>query len=82
MRSNGGRRRFRRILVFGLLSGCFITLVSIAVSGVFYAVSGWGALRLDWNTVYWLLAIFGLSSVSIIIAVIVYESFSAPSIRD
>jgi hypothetical protein len=82
MSSKGETPRLRRVLVFGLLSGCFVTSVAIAVSGVFYAVSGWASLRLDWSTVYWLLGIFGVSSVSIVIAVIVYESFSTPSIRE
>ena len=82
MRSNGERQKLRKALVFGLLSGCFITLVSIAVSGVLYALTGWGSLRLDWSTVYWSLAIFGVSSVSIIIGVIVYVSFCEPSTRD
>jgi len=79
VRSRGKRFNLRRVLLFGLLSGCFITLVSVAVSAVL-VLCGLVPLSPSSGRIYWLLVIFGLSSVSIIIAILVYESFCEPTI--
>jgi hypothetical protein len=61
-------------LLFGLLSGCFTSLVSIAVWGVL-AVSGLFPLPPIRHIVRLLRAILGVSPVLVIVVIIFYESF-------
>jgi hypothetical protein len=77
MHSRGERHKLRRALLFGLLSGCFITLISVAVS-VCLALSGLVPLRPSSGTISWLLGIFGVCSVTVFMAILAYESFFEP----
>lgn len=74
MRSRAERRSFRRALLFGVLSGCFVSMVSvIVVAGL--ALTGLLSLGPIPDAIYWALAIFGVSSITIILAALVYDSF-------
>lgn len=75
--SKSARYTLRRALVFGLLGGCFVTLVATAVSGIFM-LCGLESLGPISTTLYWVLAIFGVSSVTIMLAVLAYEDFLEP----
>jgi hypothetical protein len=77
MGSKSARYTFRRALLFGLVGGCFITLMSVAVAGVFM-LCGLGSLGPILTAIYWALAVFGVSSITIMLAVLVYESFCEP----
>lgn len=77
MRSRGERHKSRRVLLFGLQNGCFITLVSTAVSAVLALCEGESLGPIS-GAIYWLLAIFGVSSVTITLTILVYESFCEP----
>jgi hypothetical protein len=68
---------WRHALLYGLLGGCFFTLASVAVAGVF-VLCGLLSLGPISTTIYWALAIFGVSSITIMLAVLVYESFCEP----
>jgi len=75
--SKSARWTLRRALLFGLAGGCFTTLASVAVVGVF-VLCGLGALGPASTIIYLELAIFAVSFVTITLAVLVYESFCEP----
>jgi len=77
MGAKSARYTFRKALLFGVLGGCFITLVSLGVSGIF-VLCGLVSLGTMSRTIYIALAIFGVSSVTIMVAVIAYEAFCEP----
>ena len=75
--SKSARWTWRRAVLYGFLSGCFITLVSIAGAGIF-VLCGLVSLDLTSRTIYWALAVFGVSSITITLAVIAFEAFCEP----
>jgi hypothetical protein len=75
--SKSARYTLRQALLFGVSGGCFITLASVAVGGVL-ALCGLVSLGPISTAIHWALAIFGVSSVTIMLAVLVYESFCEP----
>jgi hypothetical protein len=77
MRPRRERHKLRRVLLFGFLSGCFTSLVSVTVAAAL-ALSGLVSLGPISETKYWVLAIFGVSSVTVIIAILAFESFCEP----
>lgn len=77
MRSTRRRSTLRRGLLFGVLSGCFTSLASLAVS-VGFGLLGLVAMGPVSGTICLLLAIFGVSSATVILAILAYESFCEP----
>jgi Mg/Co/Ni transporter MgtE len=77
MGSKSARYTLRRAFLFGLLGGCFVTLVAVVVAVVF-VLSGLISLGSVSTAIYWALGIFGVSSVTLMLAVLVYESFCEP----
>lgn len=77
MGSKSARYTLRHAFLFGLLGGCFVTLVAVVVAVVFL-LSGLVSSGSVSTAIYWALAIFGVSSVTIMLAVLVYESFCEP----
>jgi len=77
MGSKSARYTFRRALLFGLLGGFFITSAAAAAAGVF-VLCGYGSLGPISTAIYWALATFGVSSITIMLTVLAYESFCEP----
>jgi lipopolysaccharide export LptBFGC system permease protein LptF len=77
MLSKGERYNLRRAALFGLLSGCFGSLVYVAASAGL-VLSGVGSFGPISQTIHWLLAIFGLSAVLTTLVILLFESYSEP----
>jgi C4-dicarboxylate transporter len=77
MRSRSEGYNLRKALFFGLLGGCFTSLVSITVSGGLVA-AGLASLAPISDTIHWVLATFGVSSLLTVLAILALESFCEP----
>ena len=75
--SKSARYDWQGELRLGLLSGCFVTLVSTIVGGVFWFAGLFTPSPIS-TMLYWLLAIFILSSAEAFLAILDFESFLEP----
>jgi len=74
MRHRDNPYNLRRVLLFGLMSGCFVALMSLVAVACF-ALAGLVPFRPVWNWIWWVLGAFVISFFLTVSTILVYAYF-------